>query len=111
MMETIQILKTNGALGYNEWAYLLKIAEDQYLCVELDARPRFFDSYEIGKMISDGHKDMPLELVNLDVRQTRWYERDPFLAEYFLTHEFGGLQNKAEQLKDFLRTAGLTVKE
>ena len=91
MQTKIEVFKTNAGLGYEEFAYLLRITQNEYLCVGLDARHPEDTAWVVGEKKNDNFGDLFLQPSDFDIWKSDWYNRDSFLAGFFLEKTFGAL--------------------
>lgn len=85
----IEIFETNAGCGYQEKAILLKVAPLQYVCIDAETTQQASDfSYQLGGIVTDQYDDLFLSPIEMDIRQSAWYQRDPFLAEFFIDKKF-----------------------
>jgi hypothetical protein len=73
----MKIYKTNSALGYQQFAYLLKISDTEYLCIDLKNVGSSL-SYEVGEIVED-IEEYEIEEVVYDIKTSPLYNK---LTEY-----------------------------
>jgi hypothetical protein len=88
MYEDKTIYKTNAALGYNQYAYLIPIDREQMLCIDFCGDYAEQDSYVIGSVYSfDRDERFYLEIAtNYELIHSPLY--GSFLFSYFLDKNF-----------------------
>jgi len=82
-MEKIIIYKTNAALGYGQYTYLIRLDKSKngynYLCV--DKFTVGDNCYEIGKIVED-LEDYYVEKTNINITEIEFCNTDLFKNEY-----------------------------
>ena len=74
-------------VSYDLSAKYLKLSANEYLCIDWQGADDSWDGI-VGRKIVDSYGDLGLAPVKFDIKESQWYKRDPFLAEYFLKHEY-----------------------
>lgn len=83
----IKIFKTNVGLGYNKWAYVLRLdkTENGFNYLVIDGHGMSGDDYYLGEVIED-LEDIYIENTNFDITNSPLY--DEFLFTFFIDNFF-----------------------
>lgn len=90
-MENVQIYQTNAGLGYMEYAYLVKIKDNEYLVV---GAPDDSFSYRIGSVVAD--------LTDNEVKKSDISIHCFDIIDSFLFKQYGQLQAENKRLRELL---------
>ena len=87
-------------------AKYLKLSANEYLCIDWQGCDDSWNDI-VGRKIVDSYGDLGFApVLNADIKESQWYKRDPFLAEFFLGDYEDKITTETARLLDASGRAG-----